>query len=60
MNECFRVPGETWLCEAYAQQIKALAGDKVNLPLDEEKSRQVYERWDRGNKTELYGVVEGI
>jgi MoaA/NifB/PqqE/SkfB family radical SAM enzyme len=54
MRDCFDKPGETWLCEAYAQKIKELAGDKVVLPLDIKKSSQVYETWDRGKRTVLY------
>jgi MoaA/NifB/PqqE/SkfB family radical SAM enzyme len=59
MRDCFEKPGETWLCEAYAQKIRDLVGEKGVLPLDMEMSKQVYERWDRGKKTELYQKVEG-
>jgi MoaA/NifB/PqqE/SkfB family radical SAM enzyme len=59
MRDCFNKPGETWLCEAYAQKIRELAGDKDILPLNKEKSRQVYNTWDRGKKTALYQRMEG-
>ena len=58
MRECFNVPGETWLCEAYAASIRKQRGDKAGLPLNEESSRMIYESWDRGKKTELYDVME--
>jgi MoaA/NifB/PqqE/SkfB family radical SAM enzyme len=59
MRECFEKPGETWLCEAYAQQIRELAGEEVSLPLDKKLSARVYETWDRGKATKLYKRVEG-
>jgi MoaA/NifB/PqqE/SkfB family radical SAM enzyme len=59
MRDCFDKPGETWLCEAYAQKIRELAGEESILPLDKEKSRRVYGTWDRGKETELYQKVEG-
>jgi MoaA/NifB/PqqE/SkfB family radical SAM enzyme len=54
MRDCFEKPGETWICEAYAQKIRDMVGEKGVLPLDKEKSRQIYETWDRGKRTELY------
>jgi MoaA/NifB/PqqE/SkfB family radical SAM enzyme len=59
MRDCFEKPGETWLCETYAQRIREFAGEMDILPLDQETSRKVYETWDRGKKTELYQKVEG-
>ncbi|MBN2036334.1 MAG: radical SAM protein [Chitinispirillaceae bacterium] len=60
MRACFDPPGQTWLCEGYAQKIAALAQDAVALPLDLETSKQVYETWDRGKETELYQKVGNI
>jgi MoaA/NifB/PqqE/SkfB family radical SAM enzyme len=57
MRSRFDPPGQTWLCEAYAQKIAALAKDAAVLPLDPETSKQVYETWDRGKETELYKKV---
>ncbi len=58
MRACFEKPGQTWLCEAYAPAIRELAGEGALLPLDPEKSKKIYQTWDRGKPTELYKVVE--
>ncbi|NLD48687.1 MAG: radical SAM protein [Clostridiaceae bacterium] len=56
MRSCFEVPGECWLCEKYSKEILKLYRDNnlKALPLPPELSKQIYENWDRGNKTELY------
>jgi MoaA/NifB/PqqE/SkfB family radical SAM enzyme len=59
MRDFFEKPGETWLCEAYAQKTRNLVGEKGVLPLDKETSQKIYETWDRGKRTELYQRVEG-
>jgi MoaA/NifB/PqqE/SkfB family radical SAM enzyme len=59
MRACFEKPGQTWLCEAYAPAIRELAGKGAILPLDPEKSKAIYQTWDRGKPTELYKVIEG-
>ena len=58
MRACFDKPGQTWLCEAYASAIRDLAGNSAVLPLDPEKSKIIYQTWDRGKPTELYRVAE--
>jgi len=58
MRACFDKPGQTWLCEAYASAIRDLAGKSAVLPLDPEKSKIIYQTWDRGKPTELYRVAE--
>jgi MoaA/NifB/PqqE/SkfB family radical SAM enzyme len=58
MRTCFENPGQTWLCEAYANKIKELAGKDAVLPLDTEQSKKIYKTWDRGKRTELYEVME--
>ncbi len=62
MRDCFGVPGECWLCEKYSNKVLELY-KKYNLkslPLSPEISREIYENWDRGNKTELYEKIERI
>lgn len=59
MRTCFEKPGVTWLCEAYAPAIRELAGKDAVLPLDREKSIDIYQKWDRGEKTGLYKTAEG-
>ena len=58
MRACFEKPGRMWLCEAYASAIRDLAGKGPVLPLDPEKSKIIYQTWDRGKPTELYKMVE--
>jgi MoaA/NifB/PqqE/SkfB family radical SAM enzyme len=58
MRDCFEKPGQTWLCEAYAPAIRELAEKGAILPLDPEKSKSIYQTWDRGKTTELYKAVE--
>jgi MoaA/NifB/PqqE/SkfB family radical SAM enzyme len=57
MRACFEKPGQTWLCEAYAEKIRALAGADAVLPLTPEQSKTIYETWNRGERTELYERV---
>ena len=59
MRDCFEKPGERWLCEAYAQKIRELVGSESVLPLDQNKSKQIFDTWDRGKPTELYQKVQG-
>ncbi|UCG53290.1 MAG: radical SAM protein [Candidatus Latescibacterota bacterium] len=60
MRNLFEKPGECWLCEKYSNTIRDIARDNdlSTLPLSKELSAQVYEDWNRGNKTELYDVIE--
>jgi MoaA/NifB/PqqE/SkfB family radical SAM enzyme len=58
MRSCFEKPGQKWLCEAYAAAIRELAGKDAVLPLDPEKSKTIYQAWDRGKPTELYKIME--
>jgi MoaA/NifB/PqqE/SkfB family radical SAM enzyme len=57
MRACFNQPGQTWLCEAYAEEIRSLAGAEPVLPLTPEQSKTIYTTWNRGKRTELYERV---
>ncbi|MCD4779029.1 MAG: radical SAM protein [Candidatus Omnitrophica bacterium] len=60
MRSCFENPGECWLCERYSSKILKIMREKElkMLPLDKELSKSVYSDWDRGNKTEIYKIIE--
>jgi MoaA/NifB/PqqE/SkfB family radical SAM enzyme len=62
MRRAFDPPGETWLCEACAPQIRAAFQEHKapTLPLDKETSAQIYSHWDRGRPTRLYAEVEKL
>jgi len=59
MRQAFVPPGETWLCEACAPQIRQLARThKVqNLPLGPALSAQIHRDWSRGKPTRLYAAL---
>jgi MoaA/NifB/PqqE/SkfB family radical SAM enzyme len=60
MRGCFDLSGECWLCERYSPEIlKIVRENKLEaLPLNEELSRKIYSDWDKGNRTEIYKVIE--
>jgi MoaA/NifB/PqqE/SkfB family radical SAM enzyme len=60
MRKHFKTPGSCWLCEEYARDIlRIFKRDNLKvLPLDKERSREVYMNWDRGEDTELYHRIE--
>ncbi|MBI4706746.1 MAG: radical SAM protein [Candidatus Omnitrophica bacterium] len=60
MRECFKTPGECWLCERYSQDIFKIFTEKglKTLPLTKELSKEIYLNWDRGKPTQLYAVME--
>lgn len=60
MRNCFKGPGECWLCEKYSASIlKLLKENKLeSLPLNEELAKIIYSNWDRGKPTEMYRVIE--
>jgi MoaA/NifB/PqqE/SkfB family radical SAM enzyme len=62
MRQAFDPPGETWLCEACAPQIRKLVHSQAitSLPLDPSLSRQVYQNWDRGQPTDLYAHMKKL
>jgi len=59
MRSVFDVPGDSWLCEKYAQDIHSLyqASGAKSLPLDPELSARIYRQWDRGSCPDFYEKV---
>jgi len=60
MRDCFKIPGECWLCEKYSSNILKIMQEKSLkiLPLDKKLSEAVYSHWDRGKATEIYKKIE--
>lgn len=56
MRTNFKDPGECWLCQKYSGDINNIfkQNNLKALPLNKELSKQIYEKWDRGKKTDLY------
>jgi len=59
MRKAFVPPGETWLCEACAPQIRRLikAHRVMNLPLGKGLSEEIHRNWNRGKPTEVYSAL---
>lgn len=60
MRSRFHEPGTCMLCETQACAIHRLYADHAldSLPLPPDLSKQIYENWDRGNRTDLYKRTE--
>ena len=60
MREVFDVPGDRWLCEAYAHDVHALhtASGAHSLPLAPDLTAQLVAGWDRGSSADFYQQVE--
>jgi len=56
MRSCFQIPGTCMLCEKMSADIYGLFRDNnlKELPLTPELSKQIYEKWDKGEPTYLY------
>jgi MoaA/NifB/PqqE/SkfB family radical SAM enzyme len=61
MRRAFTPPCETWLCEACAPQIGALAATAASpLPLRPELAACVHRDWERGKPTKFYAEIEQL
>jgi len=60
MRGVFTTPGNCILCEEFSKKIhQVFVENKVkSLPLNEELSKEVYCKWNRGKPTKLYWTVE--
>lgn len=58
MRKEFKTPGINWLCESNSSKIATLFKDGESLPLDVDKSKLIYNIWDRGDYTPLYKKLE--
>jgi len=57
MKSVFNDGRDCWLCEKYNMEIFALFKKTKILPLSADKSKEIYQDWDRGNKTNLYKQI---
>ena len=62
MRSCFDWGGDCMLCEKYSQEIHGLYQENnlSSLPLSPELSAQVYNSWNRGQKTDLYARLRRL
>lgn len=58
MREEFETPGTNWLCETNSSKISSMFKENDSLPLNTEKSKMIYNIWDRGEYTPLYKKIE--
>jgi len=62
MRGCFKEACDCWICEKYSGDVLKLFEkyDLKSLPLPPEVAEELYENWDRGNKTRLYDKIDNI
>lgn len=58
MRDLFETPGINWLCQLNSPKISSLFKKGDSLPLDEDKSKLIYNIWDKGDYTPLYKKLE--
>ena len=62
MCKIFNIPCQNLMCEKISKEIyKCFKENNLkSLPLPEELSKKIYEKWDRGSKTGFYSKIEKI
>ncbi len=58
MRETFNDPKENWICELHSDYIHQNYMNSESLPISQESSKKLYEKWDRGEETTLYKKIE--
>jgi MoaA/NifB/PqqE/SkfB family radical SAM enzyme len=62
MRNVFNTPCQNLICEKISNNIYKFYKDNnlKTLPLTTELSKQIYEKWNRGDKTEFYKKIEDV
>jgi hypothetical protein len=62
MRKVFNTPCQNLMCEKISNNIYKFYKDNnlKTLPLTTELSKQIYEKWNRGDKTEFYKKIEDV
>lgn len=55
MRQAFAIPCEEWTCQVHAEEIAAVAGDRLPLPWSE--TERLVRNWKPGTPTKVYESV---
>ncbi len=58
MRDVFKTPGTNWLCDKYSSSVNDNFKLSGSLPLNFNKSKMLYSKWDRGDATPLFYKIE--